>query len=109
MRSKLSFLILVSVVLLIFANFNLFFILVFAGLLIFANLVASNRLSTAGEKIKVLEIEIERLNSENSSLELEIARSSSLSGVIKRAENLGFIHSPEVFYLKGEPPVAMRQ
>lgn len=89
------------------AKFSLFvFFLII--LLIFANLVASNRLSTAGEKIEALEVEIERLNSEGSSMELEIARSGSLSGVIKRAESFGFVHSPKVFYLKGEAPVAMR-
>lgn len=88
-------------------KFSIFvFFLIF--LLIFVNLVASNRLSDAGEKIKALELEIERLNSENTSLELEIAREGSISGIIGRAESLGFIHSPQVFYLRGEVPVAMR-
>ena len=88
-------------------RFSLFlFILIF--LLIFANLVASNRLSTTGEKIKALEERIERLDSESSSLELEIAKAGSISGLIKKAERLGFAHSPKVFYLRGEVPVAMR-
>lgn len=83
----------------------LFILIVF---LIFANLVASNRLSTTGEKIKALEEKIERLDSESSSLELEIAKAGSISGLIKKAERLGFVHSPKVFYLRGEVPVAMR-
>lgn len=91
MNNKLSFLV---------------FFLIF--LLVFANLVASNRLSGAGEEIKAFEMERERLSSENASLELEIARSGSISGIIERAESLGFFHSPQVFYLKGEVPVAMR-
>lgn len=85
--------------------FLLFFLIV---LLVFANLVASNRLSTDGEQIKALEKEIESLNSENLSLELKIASTSSIPSVISRAESLGFVHSPNVFYLRGEIPVAMR-
>lgn len=91
MKNKVSFLLLVLII-----------------FLLFVNLVASNGLSTAGEEIKTLEREIERLNSENTSLELEIARAGSISGVIRRAESLGFVHFPKVFYLKGEIPVAMR-
>ena len=84
----------------------LLFLLIF--LLVFANLVVSNRLSTAGEEIKTLESKIESLNLENASLELEIAQTGSISGLIRRAGSLGFVRSPQVLYLKGEVPVAMR-
>jgi len=73
-----------------------------------ANLIVSNHLSTAGEKIKALQAEIEELNAENAVLELEIAKESSVSGVVQKAKKLGFISSPQVFYLKGEIPMAMR-
>jgi len=89
-------------------NKFLLFLLMLVVFLIFANLLASNRLANAGEEIEALETEIERLSSENSSWELEIARSASISGLIKRAEKLGFAFSPEVLYLKGKVPVAMR-
>ena len=89
-------------------NKLLSFLLMLIIFLIFANLLASNRLANAGGKIEAMEVEIERLTSENSSWELEIARSASISGLIKRAEELGFTFSPKVFYLKGKIPVAMR-
>ncbi|MBL7159369.1 hypothetical protein ISS85_02765 [Candidatus Microgenomates bacterium] len=86
-------------------SFLLLSIIIF---LTFANLIASNKLSTTGKGIKALEEEMKELNSENSSLELEIARTSSISGVIKKADSLGFVRSPKVFYLKGDVPVAMK-
>lgn len=90
-------------------KFKISFLIIFLiVLLLLANLVASNRLSNAGEKIKTLESEIERLNSANSSLELEIAQVGSVSGLIRQAESLGFVRSPTVFYLKGKIPVAMK-
>ena len=73
-----------------------------------ANLVASNRLSTAGEGIKRLEKERDCLKTTNAGLEQEIAAISSLSVLSERAGKLGFIRSPKVVYLKGETPVAMR-
>ena len=85
-----------------------FFILVLVFFLMLANLVLSNKLSTDGEEIKAQEKEIERLNKENLSLELEIARCGSISGIPVRAEEIGFVYSPEVLYLKGKIPVAMR-
>lgn len=91
MKNKLSFLLSILII-----------------LLVLANLVASNRLSTAGKEIEGLEEKVEAVNLENSSLELEIARTGSISGVIKRAGSLGFVYSPKVFYLKGDVPVAMR-
>jgi len=84
------------------------FLLALIILLVFANLIASNRLSTAGGEIKALEIEKKKLSSESASLELEIPKTGSISGVIKRAENLGFIASSKVLYLKGESAVAMK-
>jgi len=86
-------------------SFLLLFLIIF---LIFANLIASNKLSTSGKGIKSLEEEMERLNSDNFSLELEITRTSSISGIIKKADSLGFVCSPKVFYLKGDVPVAMK-
>lgn len=85
-----------------------FLIFIFIAFLILANLFVSNHLATSGEEIKALELKIEELRLENSSLEKEIARSGSISAVIKRVEALGFVPSPSVFYLKREVPVAMR-
>lgn len=86
-------------------SLSVFLIVVF---LLFGDLLASNKLSTDGEKIKTLDVEISRLESENASLELKIAQTASISGIIERAKSLGFVRSPDVFYLKGEVPVAMR-
>jgi hypothetical protein len=85
-----------------------FLVLLIIVFLLFGDLLASNKLSTDGEKIKTLGGEINRLEAENASLELKIAQTASISGIIERAESLGFVRSPNVFYLKGEFPVAMR-
>lgn len=89
---------------------NKFYLLLFSliFLLLISNLVVSNWMSTRGERIKILEAKIKALKEENAFLELEIAQESSISGLIKRAENLGFAFSPQVLYLKGKLPVAMR-
>ena len=76
--------------------------------LFLADLIIANRLATAGEKIKALESELEKLKIETSSLEEKIAHSGSIAGIIRRAEGLGFTDSPTVFYLREEIPMAMR-
>lgn len=86
--------------------FGLVFILIFALLLV--NLVFSNRMSTSGEEIEAVQMEIEKQQAENKALELEVTQLSSISGLLKRAENMGFVSSSQVLYLKGQLPVAMR-
>lgn len=87
---------------------NFFLIWFLAGFLVLVNLVVSNRMSVEGEAVKKMEREISLLQKEKTVLEQEIAAAGSLLKLKPRAEELGFVSSPEVIYLRTEVPVAMR-
>ena len=61
-----------------------------ASLLFFTQLVFANGLATDGQKIGQVEEEIQKLESENTILRVEIAKKSSLVSLSKRAAEDGF-------------------
>lgn len=58
--------------------------------LIFAQLVFANNLAVDGQKLSQIEEEIKKLEAENTTLNVEIAKSSSFASLSKRAADLGF-------------------
>jgi cell division protein FtsL len=64
--------------------------------LLFAQLVFANNLATEGEKIAGVEQEIQRLEAENTSLKVEIAKSSSLTNLSEKAKKLGYQKPSEI-------------
>lgn len=86
-------------------NFNLIGkikvkVLVITGLLVgtlfFAQLVFANNLATDGEKLAKIHEEIKRLDAENTTLKVEIAKESSLVTLSQKAQNLGFLNPSKV-------------
>ena len=61
-----------------------------ASLLFFTQLVFANGLATDGQKIAQVEEEIQKLESENTILRVEIAKKSSLSTLSQKAQEQGF-------------------
>ena len=61
-----------------------------ATLLFFTQLVFANGLATDGQKIAQIEAEIQKLESENTILRVEISKKSSLSSLSKKAQEDGF-------------------
>lgn len=68
-------------------------------------IVVSHRLSTVGADLQAMDEEIGDLTLENELLQREIATSSSLMTISKKATELGFV-SPAFLYLE-KPPVAL--
>lgn len=80
-------------------NFNLIgkiklqviiFLSVVAGFLILTQLIFAAHLATDGQKLSQIEQEIKKLESQNTSLKIEVAKESSLSNLSKKAGDLGF-------------------
>ena len=59
-------------------------------LLISAQLVAANNLATDGQKLQQIYEEIEKLEAEETRLEVEIAQNSSLAVLSQKAQESGF-------------------
>ena len=66
-------------------------------------LIISNRLATAGEKLTQINKEIKALEEENERLKKEIAISSSLTTIAKKADEMGFLKVENFLYLTSEP------
>ena len=69
--------------LLVISSFLLF-------ILLFAQLVFANNLATGGQKVAGVEEEIQRLEAENTSIQAQIAKTSSLKNLSQKAQELGF-------------------
>ena len=72
-------------------------------------LIISHNLATAGEKVRTLEAEINRLEKENAVLASEINKTASLSRIAVEAEKIGLSRATHVFHLTPEIPVAMNR
>ena len=83
----------------------LIFALIF--ILFSAQLIVSHRLATAGETVKKLEIEAERLSQENILLKEKIDRMGSLSRISSEAARLGLSRASQVLHLTPQIPVAL--
>lgn len=70
------------------------FILVIA--LVFAQLVFANNLAVDGQKLSEIDDEIKNLEAQNTTLRVEIAKTSSLTSLGKRAHELGFIKPQKI-------------
>lgn len=58
--------------------------------LIFAQLVFANNLATDGEKLSQIDDQIQRLEDENTSLKMQIAKETSLTNLSIKAKDQGF-------------------
>lgn len=58
--------------------------------LITAQLVFANSLATDGQKLQAIHEQIEKLETENTKLKVEIAQNSSLSSLSQKAQESGF-------------------
>jgi cell division protein FtsL len=58
--------------------------------LFLVQLVFANSLATDGEKLAKIDQEIQKLNEENTTLKVEIARESSLVTLSQKAKDIGF-------------------
>lgn len=65
--------------------------------------VVSSKLATAGERLTQIDEEIKSLEEENERLKKEIAISSSLTTIAKKAEGMGFLRVEDFLYLTEEP------
>lgn len=73
-----------------------------------AKIIVSNALATTGSQLGALEGRIVGLKAENQTLEEELVGLSSLSRIVREAEELGFKKANLVVFLKEEVPVALR-
>lgn len=69
-------------------------------LLLFTQLVFANNLATDGQKLSEIEEEIQKLNAENTTLKVEIAKESSLNALSKKAKDLSFERPSRVINLQ---------
>ena len=58
--------------------------------MIFTQLVFANNLATDGQKLSELQVEIKKIESENTSFKAEIAKKSALTNLAEKANDLGF-------------------
>lgn len=76
-------------------------ILIFVGVitmiaLVFGQLVFANNLATDGEKLAKIEDQIQKLQDENTSLRMQIAKETSLVNLSKIAQKEGFSRPAKV-------------
>lgn len=64
--------------------------------MVFTQLVFANSLATDGEKLSQVQEEIRNLEKENMSIKVEIAQESSLTKLVKKAKDSGFIKPQSV-------------
>lgn len=64
--------------------------------LIFGQLVFANNLATDGEKLANIEDQIQKLEDENTSLRMQIAKETSLTNLSKEAQEKGFSHPAKI-------------
>ncbi|MFZ5366449.1 MAG: hypothetical protein ACOZBZ_04160 [Patescibacteria group bacterium] len=86
----------------------LFFVFGMVLFLAFAKLLFANMLSTTGLRLANLSEQVSAVSAENSLLEEEIVKFSSLSRISSEAANLGFGKPSLVVNLTPEVPVALR-
>lgn len=85
-------------------TFRIFKILVLILVILAAfQIIVSNQLATAGEKLTEIDQEIKFLEEENDRLKREIAISSSLTTIAKKAEEAGYLKTEDFLYLTEEP------
>lgn len=85
-------------------SYRIFKILAFIVILLSVfQIIVSNRLATAGEQLAEADKEIKILAEKNERLKKEIAVSSSLTTVAKKAEEAGFLKMENFIYLTEEP------
>ena len=64
--------------------------------LVFTQLVFANNLAVDGQKLSEIENKAKKLEEENTSLKVEIARVSSLSSLSTKAGELGFVKPSKI-------------
>lgn len=69
----------------------------------------SNRLVAAGEKVKRLEIVLEKLNLENESLQKEIMTETSLTKIKEKTEAIGMVTNPKLIHIGIPESVVMKK
>lgn len=56
-----------------------------------SQLVFANNLATDGQRLSTVDLEIQKLEAENTTLKVQIANASSFVSLTKKAQELGFI------------------
>ncbi len=70
-----------------------------ALILMMAQLVFAASLATDGQKLSLVEQKIASLDSQNTSLKIQIAQESSLASLLKKASELGFVKPSKIISL----------
>lgn len=78
-------------------------------LLSMVQLVIAHNLATSGEKVRLLEAQINLLEKENNKLSVEINQTASLARIAGEAERMGLTKATHVLRLTPEIPVAMNR
>jgi len=76
--------------------------------LVVAQVILSNSLATSGAKLKTLDEKARQLELENQRLSSEIAQKVSLTDILAKAEEKGFIKNPEVVTLSKDESIALK-
>ena len=71
-------------------------------------LVITHRLATAGEQIRQLEKESQRIEKSNNLLLEELSQIGTLSKISRQAEGLGLVRTTQVIHLGSQVPLALR-
>jgi len=87
---------------------TLFWVFLLVFVLALAKIIVANVLATTGSQLGALEGRIVALKAENQTLEEDLVGLSSLSRIVRGAEQLGFKKANLVVFLKEEVPVALR-
>ncbi|MBI2029540.1 hypothetical protein HYT02_03940 [Candidatus Gottesmanbacteria bacterium] len=69
-------------------------------------IIISNRLASYGRKISDISVKTNEILLENERIKKNIASSSAILTLTKRAEDLGFTKQAEIFYIDEQYPVA---
>jgi len=76
--------------------------------LVVAQVVLSNSLATSGARLKALNEKIRQLELENQRLSSEIAQKASLTDILAKAKEKGFVREPKVVNLDRDGVVALK-
>jgi hypothetical protein len=74
--------------------------------LVVTQVVASNRISTAGIELSLLQTDLKEIKRENSLLKEKILTLSSLTLLASRAGELGFVEGKQAIYINAPLPLA---
>lgn len=84
------------------------FIITLVAVLAAVELLVSHRLATAGETVRELDLQAEKLSQENQLLRESVASQGSLLDLAARATEIGLTRTSKIVSYTSEVPVALR-